>query len=1153
MMKFYIVFFLVFVPFTMFSQWNYSENDGNPRFYASGYINHEEICFLQPESPGQLKKVWVYLAGGQINKLDTMRFVNDATNWNFNTYWVTGFFKYSAFTEVTYLFKTTGWYEFDLEKYNIQIGGINSVGVSHIIDPGDGIFAMDGDSLTYPHSWVNDVFTQNGQIYKANGDYLIRAEIDFTYGSKDAEKPEAQLVDVSKEAGLVNEDGSFLKFTNASVVDWNKDGYDDIAIGGKFFENNGDGTFEEVSKKLQVNARNTVWGDLDNDGNLDFYVASDDDRDMIYWGDGHGGFQRNTDIDFEIDQPSMGVVFLDYDKDGLLDIFVSANRRTINDEEVYYPDQLFRNLGNKEFENVTAQSGIAAGEPSPYYDCYGANVVDYNNDGYPDIFVPTYRLAPDLLYKNNGDGTFDEVGRESMARGVGTVDTTSFGHGMGADWVDYDNNGFVDLCIGNLAHPDVRGAFSNPSLVMRNTGFGTFENKTKEVGLKHFEMNAAPTWIDLDNDGDYDLFSSQYSYTAKGEEVDRYSRLYMNQGVLKKNKLVDMTWDYSAEVHGAWTALRIDYDRDGDLDLLVCSDKENVKLFRNDLEDIGNFASFHLDCQGIDGVNSDGYGSEVKLYLGSKVYMQQLAGTRNNGRTGQSSDVIHYGIGEENEIGQVEIKFPDGRVNIYSDVVSNLHYDVGYEMDTLPKVTNLVLPLDEAVSEDAKIILSWEELENIDAYNVELTKDSEFKEGVQSHYVRTKDTFFLADNVDGSEEYFWRVRGYNLSGRGAWSEVRSFSLIATIYSELISPENGASNVAARTNFEWSEVDGSEYIIEIYDDENGVSPIFSSTVSEPSYIGDLAENTEYWWRVMPIKNGFNSEWSERYSFLTEDLVETVLISPENYSENVLMALVDFEWSLSAPSKGGLLELSDSKDFINITNKINIDENMTEVQAGNLDEDAEYFWRINTYNQNGNGQYSDVWMFRTENLIEVTLIHPENNGGLGLDDFISWEADGTPEKFEFQVSDDSLFSNLVEEGETAADVKHHELKKLEPETLYFWRVRGLNINGNGNWSSIFQFATPTDCSVNEVFINNYNLQFLSENPTNGEIFFSLDCKAPSNIGIEITDIHGKPVLRLNENNLGLKSFNFDISEYDIGTYYLNIKIGDDSFNKKIMLIE
>lgn len=678
MKYFYFTLFLILPNIILAqSQPNYSQDNGT---IGGSYVdlpNYEETCFLQPKAPGKLKTIFVHLAGSQA-RVDTIRIVGDPSDGFLpGSWWVSGFMRYNLYGEAIINYNgTPNWFPIDVSSLNLDIGGINRIGICHVIKPGGPFFSVDSDGLQFSNSnWLNNVYLPNKDFYniagtiisRTSGDYMVRAEIDWTFPEgQDATAPSPTLIDITQEIGLLNSEGNLFGANEASIVDFDDDGNMDI-ISSQIFRNTGE-SFKNVTSEFPFNGR-TVWGDLDNDGNLDVYKATGNAEDAIWWGTStsYSSFEEETDIDIQIDQPTMTPLFLDYDKDGDLDIFVAYNRKTINGKEVYYQDQLFRNDGNRQFSNVTTESKIALGEPAPYMDCYGANVVDYNKDGYPDIFVATYRLAPDLLYENQGNGTFLEVGEKTGVIGTETYSAGYYGHGMGSDWSDFDNDGDLDLIVGNLGHPDSRGAASNPSQLFINNN-GKFTESQRAYGVKFFEMNSGATWIDINNDGLLDLIQSQYSYEKKGSANDKFSRLYLNKG--NNKPFDDKTWEYGFLNHGAWTSYPIDFDNDGDMDILSCSSKENVKLFENIIDEQGSYVNINLSPA--DGKTK--YGSEVEVTTNLATHYKQLPGTKNVGRTGQKSDLLHFGLGNATQILSVKIKYPNKQTVEHKNLELNKTY-----------------------------------------------------------------------------------------------------------------------------------------------------------------------------------------------------------------------------------------------------------------------------------------------------------------------------------------------------------------------------------------------------------------------------------------------------------------------------------------------
>jgi hypothetical protein len=771
-------FFIIFLSFTtlILSQ-NYSqdENEALGSYADPQFSNWEETCYLVPKASGKLKSIFVYLAG-EVSKIDTLRVINDPSEGEYpSSYWVSGFAKYNTYAEFIINFNQAGWYELDVSNLNLDIGGRNRVGVQHIIKP-DGPFFVVDKGLDYNSSFIGDVFTPNpnffnirGTIFSVTaGDYFVRAEIDWDFEEgNDAQRPDPKLIDVTNESQLLK-DSEVFGANEAAIIDYNNDGFDDISIAGDLFVNTGNGSFERMN--VGTSGSRLAWADIDNDGYLDAFSASGGANDKIFWGS-EEGMVESTPEPFLQDLPTMSPIFFDMDLDGDLDIYIAHNRRTVDGSEVYYRDQLYRNEGNREFTNITDQSDLMVGESSPQ-DCYGANIVDFNNDGAPDVFVATYRLAPDRLYYNDGTGVFFEISAAANVQGNPTFNPDLFGHGMGSDWGDYNNDGFMDLAVGNLGHPDERGAVSNPSLVFKNNGDETFSEVHKDLGIQFFEMNSGVTWIDINNDGWLDLWHNQYSYDRIGQRSNNYSRLYINGGSESNFKFDEMAWKLGADIHGSWTAQRIDYDNDGDYDLLVCSAQENVKLFKNDLSQ-GNYLKIRLEGDPSQNVNNNAYGSQISVVTENNTYYKQLAGTQNHGRTSQSSDEIIFGLGDSENIQSVTVKFSNGTEKVLEDVSVNSNLFISLKEESELKVPELFYPVDNQKINSNEVTLNWKNTNSAKKYTVQISDDIEFSnilhEKTTNSHIESYSKFDLEDG-----EYFWRVKAENDAEKTDWSEVASF-------------------------------------------------------------------------------------------------------------------------------------------------------------------------------------------------------------------------------------------------------------------------------------------------------------------------------------------------------------------------------------------
>lgn len=266
--------------------------------------------------------------------------------------------------------------------------------------------------------------------------------------------------------------------------DYDNDGNLDLFIGRNsglsdvLFHNDGNGVLRRITTGDIVsgtgNANNCVWGDYDNDGFVDLFVANSDQNDYLLHNNGNGTFTRVTNGVIALKTGnSQGGSWCDYDNDGLLDLFVSR---------VNEPNILYHNEGGGNFRAVT--SGLIVTEPGVGQ---GTSWGDYDNDGYPDLFVGNPN-SKNYLYHNNGDGTFTKITNGIVANDTG---------GLGCGWADFDNDGYLDLFVANRF---------GPNNLYHNNGDGTFTRLTNSITATEPGVTFGVAWGDCNNDGFPDLF-----------------------------------------------------------------------------------------------------------------------------------------------------------------------------------------------------------------------------------------------------------------------------------------------------------------------------------------------------------------------------------------------------------------------------------------------------------------------------------------------------------------------------------------------------------------------------------------------------------------------------------------------------------------------
>jgi len=520
----------------------------------------------------------------------------------------------------------------------------------------------------------------------------------------------AHFVDVAPAAGLqapvpyggVDSKKYILEATGCgcAFIDYDNDGWVDIFLlsgtrltgdppgaTNRLYKNNRDGTFTDVTEKAGLTqtgwASGVCIGDYNNDGFEDIFCTSFG-QNRLYRNNGDGTF---TDVTKSAglwnDQPRWGAgcSFLDYNRDGNLDLFVS-NYVRFSFEHAPVPGEnvncnwkgvpvecgprglptgrhsLYRNNGEGTFTDVSKQAGIATATES-----YGMTVValDIDEDGWTDIFVAC-DSTPSLLFMNNHDGTFRE---EGVVRGVALSDDGMEQAGMGVGVGDYDLDGHLDLFKTHFAD-DANGLY-------HNEGKGNFDDvtRTSRLAVETRYICWGAGIVDLDNDGYPDLFMVTGNVYPEVEgKLPQYANktpraLFRNLGNGTFEELGEQAGPGVVEPHCSRGCAFGDFDNDGDLDILIVNLNEPPSLLRNDLRGKQNWIKIKLE-----GVKSNrsAIGARVLVRYGGKVQAQA--------RLSQSSfyscndSRLHFGLGASDSV-EIDVYWPNGLHEKFKGVQAN--------------------------------------------------------------------------------------------------------------------------------------------------------------------------------------------------------------------------------------------------------------------------------------------------------------------------------------------------------------------------------------------------------------------------------------------------------------------------------------------------
>lgn len=448
--------------------------------------------------------------------------------------------------------------------------------------------------------------------------------------------------------GVGDMSGTIYLGAGISFYDFNKDGWDDITIATqsgdplKIYKNNGDGTFSlETTLNANNNAqqKQVIWVDIDNDGDQDLFVASDIDGSRLYRND----TTSLVDITIASGLPSaamdnFGASWGDYDNDGNLDVFL-CNRGLSVPQQNY----LYKNNGNGTFTNVSNAAGISTGSHLSFCSAF----FDYNNDGWQDIYIANDKVnTTNILYENNGDGTFTDVSEESGTNLA--IDA------MSVTIADYNNDTWFDIYVTNG---------TNGNFFLKNNGNGTFSNIASQTGTLFNSIAWGAVFLDAENDGDLDLyvsgsfdgsipiFESAAFYTNNGN--DTFS-VFASSGFANDN-----SQSYSNAIGDA--------NNDGFPEIVVSnSGGDNIFLWKNETTSTNNWLKV-----GLEGTvsNKQGVGATIEISSGgTSQYRYTVCG---EGYLGQNSGKEFFGIGTNTDIDYVKVTWLGGAQDILYNVMPN--------------------------------------------------------------------------------------------------------------------------------------------------------------------------------------------------------------------------------------------------------------------------------------------------------------------------------------------------------------------------------------------------------------------------------------------------------------------------------------------------
>jgi enediyne biosynthesis protein E4 len=480
----------------------------------------------------------------------------------------------------------------------------------------------------YDNDGSLDIFLVNGATLS---DPTPKGTIPKKTGPKDwnrlyHQKADGTFEDVTEKAGLQGRGYGM----GVAVGDYDNDGYEDLYVtaygGNKLYHNNGDGTFADVTAKAGVGgggwSTSAAWVDLDGDGLLDLVVLRylEWDFDDVWCGEHKEGYRAYCHPDYF--KPARPLVY--------------------------------HNNGDGTFTEVAGKLGLS--KPAKGL---GVAIADYDRDGHIDLFFANDSMV-EFLYHNKGDGTFEEVGLVSEV--AVDIDGRTYA-GMGVDFADYNNDGWPDLVVTNLANQRYA--------LYQNNGDGTFTYQSTRSGLAGMSLTHSGWGVklfDFDNDGWKDLLIAQGHDLDTIEQTNPNLR-YREPMLLAHNngkEFADVSRRSGEVFKQSWVARGMaigDLDNDGRLDAVVTTNDGPAYVLHNETPTANHWLLLKLVGHKS---NRDAIGASMKLVTASG---QQFATVTTAGSYLSSSDKrVHFGLGKEKSVASIEIRWPSGIVQTLSNI-----------------------------------------------------------------------------------------------------------------------------------------------------------------------------------------------------------------------------------------------------------------------------------------------------------------------------------------------------------------------------------------------------------------------------------------------------------------------------------------------------
>jgi hypothetical protein len=572
-----------------------------------------------------------------------------------------------------------------------------------------------------------------------------------------------------------------------SWADFNNDGLQDVYVtngtqGAKqanlLYQNNGDDTFTQIMSGAIVTdayiTAGATWGDYDNDGDLDLYVANTEDNklgpkaNILYSNDGDGTFSTITTAGPPVtdEEFSCAPAWGDYNNDGHLDLFVKNG--WFNKQ----PNSLYRSDGDGTFTDITGISLVSTATDVASF-IAGAAWVDYDMDGDLDLFTCSGSGANNLLWRNDGGEVFTKLALFDS------------GDSQACSWADYDNDGDQDLFITNYGEDQ----FSpEANFLYRNDGSDTFVRLNSGDFATDIKFSQGSAWGDIDNDGDLDLYVGN-----DGGSATYPSDLYLNNGdgtFTKNTSTVAAT--QSGYIYGLAMA---DYNNDGFLDIFAARQGQNY-LYKN--VELSNGNANHWIKFKLVGTTSNSAGIGAKIKVRATINSTDVSQWREiSGQTGfasQNSLIAHFGLGDATMIPEVRVEWPSGIIQTLTNVSVDQLLTI---TESIPIAVELMSFIGDLL-DDNTVTLAWTTASEVNSAGFFVQRSENTYNGFErlnsnlipsTGSVSSGGSYNFIDELDNATSAYYRIEEISRDGLSTFSSPVFVSTMTATEQPVTAPKD----------------------------------------------------------------------------------------------------------------------------------------------------------------------------------------------------------------------------------------------------------------------------------------------------------------------------------------------------------------------------